>query len=780
MYPMAAAATAAAAGIAAAETEPFDLLPVGSAGASWVLTCATGLLAWRIRSTSLWLLATSCLFASLHVSHLGETRDHPLRKVLLREDRPLMATVTGQWMPGPDPQGPEGTLIAQRIEFSHIPGDEDLAPVRLRVILPNERTVEPAEWSFRGRLYLPRPPSTEGGFDRAHQLWRDGFAAVLKVQSMTRVGPPSVRAKATGLLHRGSTTCRDWIGRQLTLDLADESPQASILRGMILGEAGAAGSAVENTFRDSGTLHLFAVSGLHVGLIALVGWALLRWLPFHRSTHLVLLVLMVFAYAFVTGWRPSAARAAWMIALMLSAGLIGRRRNLLNSLGVAAVVLLAIDTHQLFRPGFQLSFGVLMAIIIAVPWLMQKVAPWVELDPFLPRQLATSRQLGGLWLRQSVASVAAVSIAAWLGSFPLMLWHFQSVAPIGMMANCLLVPLAFCALLTSCLSLSAAALHLGGVQIMFNNANWFFATVILQLTGWFSDAPGSRWSVATEPPDAPAEGVFFDVPNGGGAAWMRIGTRHWLWDTGPRPEFEFTIAPYLERRGVQELDGLILSHNDIQHIGGAAPAIEALRPKRVFHGLHEPWPYDSGLTVLPALLRQPAPSIQWTPLGLLDRIDLGHLPSSSVFADVLHPGALDLQDHADNRALCCRIRIGPWTVLWMPDAGFPAEKQLLDRYMDLRADLLFHTLNASDPGCLPEFLARVRPRLVLTSNEANLPEEQVPGRWIEACQSLGIPRWNTREVGSVLWSVEDSGDLEIRTQRGDSTLRWRADQAQTP
>ncbi len=771
LYPMAAISIAAAVGIAI--TDSFESTH-WHPGWAYAIAGMLALCAWRTRWRLALYLAATALFGGLHFSHLAQTRNHPLRKMLLAEGRPVAVTAMGQLIPeAADETRPTGLLVAERMAFSHKSAGQSTTPATLKLLLPDGFNDHAAQWECQGRLYLPSAPTIAGNFDRTEQLYRDGFVAVLKVDTMMKIGDPTVASIVSDRLHAWANHSRKWIASQLTLDLSVESPQAAIICGMVLGDAGAAGTAVEKTFRDSGTLHLFAVSGLHVGLIALVGWALLKWLPFHRSTNLILLILMVFGYAFVTGWRPSAARAAWMIALMLSAGLIGRRANLLNSLGVAATVLLATDTHQLFRPGFQLSFGVLTTIILAVPWIMQKATPWVELDSFLPRQLASPSQVGALWARRSVTSLTAVSLAAWAGSFPLMLWHFQSVAPIGAVANCFLVPLAFCALLTSCLSLSAALLHIGGVQIMLNNANWFFATIILQLTSGFSDAPGARWTVPNDNPSpAPAEGVFFDVPDGGSAAWMRIGPRHWLWDTGPRREFDFGIAPYLDRQGVRRLDGLILSHNDVNHVGGASEAIGRLDPKRILHGIHEPWPYDSGLTVLPSLLRNSMPSLPFRRVGRGDSIDLGRHVDLSATAEVLYPDVLDLRDRADDRSLAWKVRIGPWTMLLLADVGFSAEKQILETYRDLRADVLFHTLHADDPGCLPEFLQRVQPRLVMTTNEPSLPEEKVPTHWVKACESLGIPRWNTRDKGSIHWTLLPDGSLEFTTHRSNDTLRW--------
>jgi ComEC/Rec2-related protein len=765
------AVAAAVAALAIAVTETLGVTPPHP---WWTFVPAVLLLliGWRKRRPSLGFLAVALFFVSLHGDRLTQTRDHPLRERLLVEDSTVAAFATGTLLPeqGTGPSS-AAVLEAAQLKFRHRADSDFDGPLKVRAILPDGTPVEPGIYECSGRLFLPSPPSLPSEFDRRTQLWRDGYVAVLRIETLKQTGEISwVAGKRQSALH-WAHACREWIASQLTLDLDPESDQAAVLRGMVLGNPGESGSDVEAKFRNSGTMHLFAVSGLHVGLIAVVGWSLLRWLPLHRTTNRILLIAMVFAYAFVTGWRPSAARAAWMIALMLAAGLIGRRSNLLNSLGTAAVVLLAMDTHQLFRPGFQLSFGVLIAILVCVPWMMEKLKPWVEMDPFLPRQLASRNQLAGEWVRRQGSGVVAVSVAAWLGSLPLMLWHFQAIAPIGLMANCLLVPLAFFPLFTSCLSLCASAMHLGGVQIILNNANWFFASVILHFAGVFSEAPGARWTVRQEPDHGAAEGVFFDIRDRGAAAWMRVGSNHWLWDTGPRREFQFVVQPYLAERGVGRLDGLFLSHNDTDHIGGASQAIARFRPIVIYHGLHEPWRYDVRSTVLPSLLEQPELGRIARPLGTHDRLDLGMTADGPAHVEVLYPGSQNTFDRADDRALVARVQVGDWRILWLPDHGFTAAKDLIETHADLTADVCFHTVHASDPGCLPEMLRRVNPSLVISTSSRHLPGDQIPDRWLEACASRGIPHWNTREAGAVRWILEEDGGLSLEAARTGNALR---------
>src|SRR5205085_6608466 len=193
----------------------------------------------------------------------------------------------------------------------------------------------------------------------------------------------------------------------------------------------------------TGTLHLFAVAGLHVGIVAALLWMLATVAGLSRKSAAVFIIPMLLFYAAITGLHISSIRAAVMASIMIGGFFFERKAFLFNSLAAAAFFLLCWNANELFSTGFQLSFAVVGAIILFADPFAEFLQRWTAPDPFLPRSL-----LRGPRLRMHVAFEwlcrgTGVSLAAWVGSLPLVLWYFYIVTPISLVANLIVVPIAF-------------------------------------------------------------------------------------------------------------------------------------------------------------------------------------------------------------------------------------------------------------------------------------------------------------------------------------------------
>src|SRR5437763_1835275 len=114
----------------------------------------------------------------------------------------------------------------------------------------------------------------------------------------------------------------------------------------------------------SGTMHIFAISGLHIALIAAILVGVLRLFMLPRSACALVVLPLIWAYTGITGWQASAIRSTIMTSVVVAGWLIHRPSNLLNSLAGAALIILIWDPQQLFRAGFQLSFLVALSLIV--------------------------------------------------------------------------------------------------------------------------------------------------------------------------------------------------------------------------------------------------------------------------------------------------------------------------------------------------------------------------------------------------------------------------------
>jgi ComEC/Rec2-related protein len=619
----------------------------------------------------------------------------------------------------------------------------------------------PGDYELQGTLRLPGAPTNPGQFDTGVYLAREGFACDLDVRGLRLVKAEAIPVRAWFL--NAAQACRGGISAALSRGLEGEARIASIIRTMALGTQTETDPEVERPFKETGTLHIFAVSGLHVGLVSVIGFLFLRPFGLPRPLASLLLIAGVFAYAFITGWTPSAARAAIMVAVFLAATLLARQSRLQNSLGASMLVLLATDPQRVFLPGFQLSFFVLWAIAVLTTPLLHRLRRFTELDPFLPPSLATRWQQWWAARRLAVAKTLCVSFAAWAGSTPLMLWHFKIVTPVALIANSVLVPLSFLVLSTAFLTVLASVAGLAGGQVLLNNANWLWARLLLWFASFFAGLPGSHFTagLATEPRLPAAAVTVFHLPFGEAAAHVHAGAQDWLLDTGSAAGFTRIVQPALQSRGVDVLDGLILSHSDIEHVGGAARARDDLGTRAVTTGHLEPWRYESGATSLKRLLARADIAKRFSREG--DSFDLGGEGAPVTMARILYPGDDDKHDKADDRALVVRLDIGAFRLLFCGDIGFCAEKALLERHSAavLQCDVLIRNNHASDISGLEEFLLAAAPRAVVSSNVSAIAEERMPASVRRYCERAGAALFELGESGAVTMALE-GGRLVLR------------------
>jgi ComEC/Rec2-related protein len=744
--PLMVLALMAAGGILAAETVP-------SAAAGWCMVPSVLMLGMALFSGRSWLLLPSAalVFAFIHCTRTAETFGHPLRLALQKTDTPLPATVRGSLLPDFDTTADGRAHALCKTEKIEVPQAGLVCEQQavLLVRLPHGARFPGADvFELRGEIYLPRASSNPGAFDAQEYALRMGRVARFEAETLRRVADNHETLWCAFL--ETAEHCRRWIGAKLTQDLEDDPETAAVIRAMALGVSAEADDEIEDAFRNSGTLHVFAVSGLHVALLGVIALALLRQIGLRRGFSLWLMIGIVFAYAFITGWRPSAARAALMVAVFMGAPALDRESSLQNSLGAAALLLLAADTHQLFMPGFQLSFVVLWLSVIGSVPLLERLMPFTRLDPFLPPQLASFRQRASSQLRHWFAANVSVSTAAWVGSLPFILGHFQSVTPVAVIANCVLVPLSFLCLGATCLSLCASVLHLTGVQIILNNANWALAKAMIASAAWFADLPGANFNFQPNAPrnDAPAVWRVLDLPHGAAANHLRIADAHWLLDTGDETGFRRVLRPYLRSSGVNLISGVFLSHNDADHIGAVEKVIEVFGSPRLFTSTQEPGGGDSSLSTLRRVMNSPNSSLLRR-LRVDERLVLSDDPAFKITAQLLHPSQEIQNARGDDRAMILMLHLGHWRVLWMSDAGWLAEKTLVNSAADLRCDVLIRSQHEHDLAPTTEFLLRAEPQLIICGSDARQPEVKLPESLIRHAKTYHIPLLDTWSDGSV-------------------------------
>ncbi len=658
-------------------------------------------------------------------------------------------------------------------------GARDTAAVGGRVRV----TLKPSPWAntvpsfprlrqgdvIRLRGSLRRPPGLRnpGGFDYAAYLSRRGICCTLYVDAPDRV---AVLGNRRGRVQNALVSLRAHVRRQVDRYVPSTGGRA-VVRALLLGDRSRITDAQRARFAKTGLMHLLAVSGLHVFLVGMVLYALLR--PFLLRLRLrwrtaevvraVLTITVLVFYMLLTGGRPSVVRAVIMATLFIGGIFFQRSAHSLNTLGVAALVLLAVRPPMLFDVGFQLSMAAVSGIVTLNPRFLE----------MMPDRYRTSEALD--W----VLSTGTTSAAAILGTAPVLLYHFGWVSVAGLLLNVVGIPCTGLALTSAIATVAVgglwpmAAASFGSAADVFlqgllatsrYGAAWFSWAGIRMATPhlWELTALGAgliavaqwprprlrwRWIVIggllmTASVWGPVAGggtaptldiIFFDVGQGDAALLKTPSDHHVLIDTGPRSPSgataEFAVLPFLRRWGIRRLDLVVISHSDEDHLGGLPTLLQAVRVDRV---VHNDRPVDTDLYGRTRrLLRQ-----NEVPRRAVHRGDALQT-DSSIRAEVLSPPGRSRLATENNASVVLRVEYGDVNILLPGDIEKAIEQNLARTYGE---ELLGHVVkvphHGSETSSRPSFVRSASDSTqthavvsVGRSSRYGMPDASIIRRW---------------------------------------------------
>jgi len=301
-------------------------------------------------------------------------------------------------------------------------------------------------------------------------------------------------------------------------------PVRPVMKALLVGDKTGLTPSLRDVFSRSGTSHLLAISGLHVGIVASLSFFICRWMLSFvtpllwsgkvKAAAAVMSIFPVVAYGLVAGMSPSTQRAVIMVAIFLMTFLAGRDHDLINTLAVAALAIVVVDPPTLFSISFQLSFAAVFFIVYGIA----KVMP--------------SRAGQGSILAR-IATLFMVSVFATLGTLPVVMHYFNQVSLVGVVVNVIAVPMVgFIVVPVGLVSVLAALVYpAAGV--------WGFAicahvlSFAMQIIGFFSGLPWA--AVKTVTPGALEIGCYyvilwglFTLVPGGSTSLKSGGARRWV------------------------------------------------------------------------------------------------------------------------------------------------------------------------------------------------------------------------------------------------------------
>jgi len=652
--------------------------------------------------------------------------------------------------------------VPPRIALSWYASELDRPPA----VRPGER------WRLTVRLQRPHGSANPGGFDYEAWLLEQGVRATGYVRPAAGARRLAAFVPRFGtLVERARAILRDRILHALA-----GQPYASVIVALVIGDQRSIAQADWEVFNRTGVGHLISISGLHITMVA--GLAALAasffWRrSFFTGAQLPLLLpaqkvaalagsTVALLYVLLAGFGIPAQRTLYMILVVAAALWSGRIASVSHVLCTALGVVVLLDPWALLWPGFWLSFGAVAAILYA----------------------GTGRVRGHAtgW-RAGLRAAAHTQYVVTLALAPLTMLLFAQVSLASPLANAIAIPLVSFVVTPLALAGSLAPAPLStGLLLAAHAAVQALAVVLEGLSGmrwavWTAPVPGPwmcalavggvvwmlaprgwplRWAglVAWLPlmaqlPTHPAAGAFtvtaFDV--GQGMALL-VETEHHrlLYDTGPAYSPESNggsrvIAPYLRARGIGRLDGIVVSHSDVDHVGGALALLAAVRVDWVASSL---WPQHPVVRAAPRHIRCVAGQ-RWR----WDGVDFEMLyPTASTYDDV------DLKANA--RSCTLRIANGRRSVLLAGDIEATQEAQLLyAQGAKLRADVLLAPHHGSGTSSTEAFLAAVQPSFGIFQvgyrNRYRHPKKAVWDRYA----SHGVDRWRTDETGAVTIDVGD-------------------------
>lgn len=287
----------------------------------------------------------------------------------------------------------------------------------------------------------------------------------------------------------------------LSAGVAPKRPElAAVYRAMMLGQKHELSAAQDQLFMHSGTMHLFAINGLHIGVVALAVHALLLLARCPRPLVAVLTLLVLWLDVDTTGASPSAVRAWLLVAAFETAFALRLPANGVAALATAALLVLLAEPMALFSASFQMSYGVVFAILCFGLPLAERLAarwpPW----PNLPE--AT----WAWWQRWSATAlrwfwpVLGIGLAAWLVGAVTGAAFYNVFTPGGLIANLVLVPLAMLVINAGFASIATGLAGLTAASVLFNHAAVLVLAVIDALIRLGQRVPGVWWPAAWHAP----------------------------------------------------------------------------------------------------------------------------------------------------------------------------------------------------------------------------------------------------------------------------------------
>jgi competence protein ComEC len=673
--------------------------------------------------------------------------------------------------------------------------DKKLRRVRGKVKVylknPKEALGYGDEIVIKGNLVEPKDVRNPGCFNQKHYLSQQRIHALFYGEKGSEI---KVLSQGQGHYFKArAIEAKRFLSRKLSASF--EQTTAGFLKALFLGER----SDLENDFRDlfikTGTMHIVAVSGFNIAFLGLTAFFLMKPFPLSRDSKLWLALILTWAYCFLVGWQAPVVRASIMASALISGQLLGRRTDVLNSLGLAALVILTINPYELFQVGFQLSFAAVFGMAVFLGRFIKK-------RDLLPNEKLGLLERGWVYFKD----LFWVSLVCVVVTLPLTAQNFYIITPYAILSNLIVVPLVLILFFLGVIFfltfwwlpaiLAPAPLLIGWTMNVLVEALFFLenlpgASVTvgrLHSVFWWALTAGilwllwdkhlkTRWVRVTAltlfivvvflAQDASrhfnrgfsmtvldvgqGDAIYFEMPGGGNL--LVDGGKGGDGDKG-----RWVVTPFLKSKGVRTIDVIAISHPHADHIGGLLTVLDEFSVRNV---VESGIPYDSALYVGLQRKVKHEKAKRWTA-----RRGMGIQGYRDVGIYVLNPSAeTESTDDVNDASMVLKINYEKSGFLLAGDIGGDAMRDILRAYPDrLISSVLkvpHHGGRVNKEG--EEFMRAVSPRLSVISVGARNPYHHPVAQTMDVLNSI---------PGNRLLRTDEHGAVKIRS---DGINTWTTD-----
>ena len=343
--------------------------------------------------------------------------------------------------------------------------------------------------AIEGKLHKPFNFSTDNKFSYRDYLDRKGIKYILSVKKQVRV---EVLGKNRGNpFHRYVIRFK----HRLNAILADHftGTEKGIMEGFLLGDRYNIPQHINELFQMAGVVHILAISGFNVGIVAYVIFLFLKIFPLGRRWHYILTILILIVYAVLTGGQPPVVRATIMAVVFLAGFVLEREPESINTLACAALLILFVNPVTLFDVGFQLSFISVLAIIVFYPKCASIFSRFIDKTAQSNKAITV-----GMSILKYIGQSFMLSFCAYTGVAVMVAYYFELVTPVAIFANLAVIPLASLIVILG-VGLLLTGLALPGVTFLFADCIRGLLALMVKVVFLCVQIPGAYFRVAGFP-----------------------------------------------------------------------------------------------------------------------------------------------------------------------------------------------------------------------------------------------------------------------------------------